>query len=361
MSIEPGRRMNIASVRILRLALGAALAISVSQLAGWDLSFIAPVFTILILSLPLPAPTLGKALKLVLALSLGIYSGFLLLPVLLHFRDVGVLLLAVALFWSFYYTARGGSPLIGAFLTVGLAMATAVGSMSIDVMPVLAKAVTINALIGLVFVWVAHAVLPDSMARSATAGKAAAGSARVVPDEKAARWSALRSTSVIMPVCLWLLLSSGSAAYVPFMIKVASMAQQASSGDARQVGRSLISSTLIGGTGAIIGWHILSGWPSLGMYAAVIGIAGLIIGKKIFQGTGMRPDHATWSYGYLTLVVILAPAVLDSAAGAAAGAAFWNRLIMFAGATLYGAGAVFVFDAIFPTRSIEPQTAADPG
>ena len=34
---------------------------------------------------------------------------------------------------------------------------------------------------------IAHAVLPDSMARTATAGKAAAGSARLVPDEKAAR------------------------------------------------------------------------------------------------------------------------------------------------------------------------------
>ncbi len=361
MSIETGHHMNISSVRILRLALGAALAIMVSQLAGWDLSFVAPVFTILILSLPLPAPTPGKGLRFVLALSLGIYSGFLLLPVLLHFHDVGVLLLSVALFWSFYYTARGGSPLIGAFLTVGLAIATAVGSISIDVMPVLAKAVTLNALMGLVFVWIAHALLPDSMAKTATAGRTAAGSARVAPDEEAARWSALRSTAVMMPVCLWLLMSSGSAAYVPFMIKVASMAQQASSGDARQVGHSLISSTFIGGIGAIIGWYLLSAWPSLGMYAAVIGIAGLIIGKKIFHGSGMQPDHATWSYGYLTLVIILAPAVLDSAAGAAAGAAFWNRLIMFAGATLYGAGAVFVFDAIFPARSIEPQTAADPG
>ena len=353
--------MNIANVRILRLALGATLAISVSQLVAWDLSFVAPVFTILVLSLPLPAPTLGKALKFVLALSLGIYSGFLLLPVLLHFHDVGVLLLAVALFWSFYYTARGGSPLIGAFLTVGLAIATAVGSMSIDVMPVLAKAVTINAIIGLGFVWVAHALLPDSMAKTATAGRTAAQSAAVVPDQKAARWSALRSTTVMMPVCLWLLMSSGSAALVPFMIKVASMAQQASSGNARQVGRSLISSTIIGGIGATIGWQVLSAWPSLGMYAAVIGLAGLVIGRKIFQGAGMHPDSATWSYGYLTLVIILAPAVLDSVGGAAAGAAFWNRLIMFAGATLYGIGAVFVFDAIWPARSAETQTVVDPG
>ena len=49
------KRMSIASVRILRMALGTALSMLFSQIVNWPLSFVAPVLTMFILSLPLPA------------------------------------------------------------------------------------------------------------------------------------------------------------------------------------------------------------------------------------------------------------------------------------------------------------------
>ena len=51
--------ISIASVRILRLALGTALSLWFSQAVGWQMSFIAPVFTLLVLALPLPALTVA--------------------------------------------------------------------------------------------------------------------------------------------------------------------------------------------------------------------------------------------------------------------------------------------------------------
>ncbi len=153
-----------------------------------------------------------------------------------------------------------------------------------------------------------------------------------------------------MPVILWFMLSSASASYAAFLIKVASMGQQAGIGETRQVARSLIVSTLIGGVAAIIAWQVLSVSPSLLMYTLLIGLAGLVMGQRIFAGAGMHPAGATWSYGYLTMIVILAPAVMDTQAGAAAGAAFWTRLQMFIWATIYGTGAVFVFDTLWPRK-----------
>ena len=50
------------------------------------------------------------------------------------------------------------------------------------------------------------------------------------------------------------------------------------------------------------------------------------------------------------MIVILAPAVMDSASGSSADAAFWSRLLMFALATLYGVAAVYVVDAFRPVR-----------
>ena len=351
--------MNLASVRILRLALGTALALWFSQAAGWDMSFIAPVFTLVILSLPLPVPSFKGGIKFVLVLSLAIYASLILLPLLVYQLGAGILLLALALFWSFYYTARGGSAIVGTFATVGLSLTAAIGTKSIDGLLDLANGVSINALIGVAFIWLAHALLPDSIAQTPDqAVRPATPAAASPPDIAPARRSALRSLAIVLPVCLWVLLSSGGAAFAPVMIKVASMGQQASLAGTRQAGRSLLWSTLIGGIGAVIAWEVLSLWPSLLMYTLLIGLAGLIIGQHIFRDLGMLPEGPTWSYGYLTLIVILAPAVLDSVGGASAGPKFWDRLIMFIGATLYGVLAVYVFDAFWPERRSSGRTMA---
>ena len=143
------------------------------------------------------------------------------------------------------------------------------------------------------------------------------------------------------------LLSSASASYAAFMIKVASMGQQAGVDQSRQAGKSLLLSTVIGGIGAIVGWQVLSIWPSLLIYVLLIGLGGLIMGPRIFAGAGMHPAGPTWSYAYLTMIVVLAPAVLDGQTGASADAAFWSRLQMFIWATIYGTGAVFVFDTLW--------------
>jgi hypothetical protein len=71
----------------------------------------------------------------------------------------------------------------------------------------------------------------------------------------------------------------------------------------------------------------------------------------------MQPQAATWSYGFLTMIVILAPAVMDSAGGGPAGLKFWDRLLMFAGTTLYAVGTVYIFDAFAPAGRKATQTA----
>ena len=350
--------MNIAHVRILRLATGTALSMWVSQAVAWDLSFIAPVMTMFILALPLPALTLKMGIKFLAAMSVSMYASLLLLPWLLDYQLVGLLLLVLALFWSFYFTARGGSTVLGTFVTVGLALSTAVGSVSVDATLMLISGLLMNASIGIVFVWIAHALLPDSMAGGfpAPAGqKAQAGEV----DLFAARWSAFRSLLIVFPIALWFMLSGGSTSYVPVMIKVASMGQQATNEGARLAGRSLIMSTVIGGIGAIIGWNLLSVVPTLSMYALLIGLGGLIFGPRIFAGKGMHKEAGTWSYGYLTMIVVLAPAVMDTASGSDASAAFWSRLLMFLLATLYGVAAVYVVDAFRPVRAAERAAPAE--
>jgi hypothetical protein len=343
--------MNIASVRILRLALGTALSLWFSQAVGWQMSFIAPVFTLLVLGLPLPVLKLKQGVAFIAVLAVALYSGMLLLPMLLEQPAAGLLLLTLALFWSFYFTAKGGSALIGTFATVGLALVAGVGSVSVDAFLIIAGDVVLAAAVGIIFVWIAHALLPDSMAADAIQAPAKKPPAPPKPDLADARWSAFRSLLIVWPVALLLMLSSSSTAYIAVMIKVASMGQQATNDDTKGAGRSLILSTIIGGIGAVIGWEMLSIAPTLTLYTLLVGLAGLVMGPKIFQGAAMHAQAGTWSYGYMTMLILLAPAVMDSIGGDSASVKFWDRIIMFAGATLYAVAAVYIVDAFRPRRS----------
>jgi hypothetical protein len=342
--------MNIASVRILRMALGTALSMWFSQIVSWPLSFIAPVITMFMLALPIPALKLKSAVGFVLVIAVCSYGGLALLPFILNQRMVGIGLLTVALYHSFYFTARGGSPIIGAFATVGLAIVTAVGTVSIDAVLGVVNGLVTGAIVGIVFLYIAHAILPDSSARVEKAVGAPAKQETAKPDPEVARRSAWRSLLVVMPIIIWFLMSSASASYVAVLIKVSSMGQQAGLDQTKDAGKSLLISTFIGGVGAIIAWQVLSIWPSLIIYVLMIGLGGLVMGPKIFAGQGMHPNGATWSYGFLTMIVVLAPAVMDGQTGSSADAAFWSRLWMFVLATIYAVVAVFVFDTLWKPK-----------
>ena len=342
------RQLSIAQLRILRLAFGTAVSLWYSQIVSGSMSFVAPILTMFILALPLPALNLKQGLGFVLVLTGSLYAGLLLLPTLLHQPLVGIVLLVLALFWSFYYTAKGGSAVLGTFATVGIALATAVGSVSVDAVLAVVGAMGVAAVGGITFVYIAHAVLPDSLAIAPDAPPPQQEKKPGPPDLATARWSAFRSLLIVLPIAIWFLLSTASTAYVPVMIKVASMGQQAATDATKSAGKSLILSTLIGGAGAIIGWQVLSIAPTLPIYIVFVALTGLVLGIRIFQGPAMHPEGATWSYAYLTMLVILAPAVMDSAGGDSASIKFWERLVMFGGTAVYASIAVYVVDAFRP-------------
>jgi hypothetical protein len=344
-ALTSGSTHPVATRRILRLALGTALSLWFSQVVNWPMSFIAPVFTALILGLPLPPPTLKKGIAFVVALLAPMVAGMSLLPFLNHARWAGVLLVALGLYYSFYYSAKGGSPVMGTFMTIGLTLIVTIGSVNADVIFLLVQSLALGAAFGIAFVWIGHALLPDPPPDPALTGKRPPPP---TPDLAEARRSALRSMLIVFPIALAFLFMSGSPAYTVVMIKVASMGQQASSDHSRTMGRALLESTLWGGAGAIIAWTLLNIWPSLLLYVLLIALAALLFGRGFFQGPALHPKFSMWSYAFTTLIVILAPAVIAGEGGSGASANFWSRLLLFALIAVYGTVAVAVFDAFWP-------------
>ena len=102
-STASGTRSPLANARILRLAFGTALSLWISQAVGWSISYMAPVLTMFLLALPMPRPKLRFIFVVVMALAVSVYGTFIFLPLLLHQKAAGFLLLSLALFHSFYF------------------------------------------------------------------------------------------------------------------------------------------------------------------------------------------------------------------------------------------------------------------
>jgi hypothetical protein len=350
LTAAPGTAITdpLAARRILRLAFGTALCLLFSQLAAWPLSFIAPILTLTVLALPLPAPPLKLGLGLVVGLLLPMLGGLAILTLMESARWAGILLISLALYHSFLFTARGGPAALGTFITMGLTVTVTIGTVSPTLLTILAQALAAGAVVGVLFVWVAHALLPDGPAVPRGLPKKAPA-APVDPAE--ARRSAFRALLIVLPVALAFMYMSASAAYTVIMIKVATMGQQASVDQSRDMGRSLIASTFWGGLAAIAAWGLLCVWPSLVLYVLLVLLAGLLFGRRIFSGASMHPEFSKWSYAYVTMLIVLGPSVLDSPISSGAGSAFWSRLLNFMFIGVYGSVAVAVFDAFWPKRT----------
>src|SRR5210317_593690 len=124
--------LAIANRRVLRLAFGTALSLWISQAVGWSISYIAPVITMFLLAMPIARPKAKFFVVVVSAVVISVYGSFLFLPLLLYQKAVGFLLLTLALFHGFYFSAKGGAAVVSTLITIGLALTVAVGSVSVD-------------------------------------------------------------------------------------------------------------------------------------------------------------------------------------------------------------------------------------
>lgn len=347
----PGKRPMHprAARRILRLALGSSLSLLASQLMAMPLSFMMPILTLLILATPLPKLSVKQGIVFLLALLLPMLGGVILLPFLHGARWAGIGLLTLCLFYSFYYTSRGGKPILGTFMTIGLTLVVTIGSVSIELMIVLIQSLAVYGFLGIAFVWLAHALLPDL---PQTTGAPAPRPPVQEIDLRESRRNALRSLAMVLPIALAFLFSSASPAYTVVMIKVAAMGQQATVDDSKALGVELLQSTFWGGVLAIVVWNLLSIWPSLLFYTLLVALVCLVAGRWIFQGPALHPQASMVSYALVTFLIVLAPAVLDSPISSDASSAFYGRLGLLVGVAVYGTLAARIFDAFWPGKAV---------
>ncbi|WP_432720989.1 DUF2955 domain-containing protein [Jeongeupia wiesaeckerbachi] len=321
-----------ASRPALRLALGLALAIVVAYGAGWTAPHVSVLVAVMLLAKPgAPIPFVkGCVLGGALFVLTGV--GVWITPLLEHYAAAAMLLIALVLFLLFYLSQRSANPLL-TLMVVGFTMIPVAGSqeqaLAVAVILALARGVVLGVVVGLI----AHALWGDE----AVPGKT------TKPESKtASRWQALRGVVIIMPVLVLAL--SNPSQYMAAIMKTSALGQQASALNARNAGRELLGSTLLGAGVASLVWVGLSLWPVLWMYALWMALAGLWLAMRLYRLRPVQHPPSYWMNALITLVIFVGPAVEDSANGKDVMQAALIRLALFVGVSLYAWAAIVVLE-----------------
>lgn len=318
----------------LRFALAAALALACAYGSGMPLPFLAPLFAVFLAAAPGPPPGPKQLLILLLVMVLALSVGLLVSPVLVYYPVSGVALVALGLFVANSLVLVAGKRIPGLFLTVGFTFISIAGVMQQALASVLILALVLALATAVLSLWIAQAVFP-------VAGTGGDPSETGI-DGAHARWLALRTTLVVLPAYLLALINPSQ--YLMTIMKSVSLGQQASLLDLRHAGRELIGSTFAGGVMAVFFWCLLSLNPSLWMFTLWMGAFSLYTARKMLRllPGGMAPGF--WLNALITMLILLGPAVQDSASGKDALTASLVRFATFVAVTVYAWAAILLLE-----------------
>ncbi len=348
--------MHIQARRIFRLSFTPALALAVAYAIPTPLPFIAPLFAFFLTAMPGPPLGAKKLFGLIMLVMITLGMGLLLIPLLLNFQMTALLLVLVGLYLSSYLTVNLNKNLPGTFLAMGVTMISAAGTVSYSLSTTIIQALVSGIIVAAMSHHFVNLFFPEDAAKPPEKPQSDETDAIDSQDESSeikgavqSNWIAIRSTLIVFPS--YLLLLSNPMAYMPIVLKAVLLTQQASTMDARSAGKELIGSTLLGGLFAVLFWFALGLWTNLWMFFLWMLLFSLYFSCKIYQLIASRFPASFWLNTAVTMLIMLGPAVEDSANGKDVYAAFFSRSVLLILITLYALIAIHFLEYLYLNRS----------
>lgn len=318
----------------LRLALGLGLATLVAYGLALKAPFVVCVMAVLVLCKPGPPMPLIKGVIAAIVFAALVAAGVVMVPLLEHYAFAGVLLIGMVLY-AVFYAGQKGSGALTTLLVVSFAMIPVAGVAEQALVPLLSVTLAAGLCVGTVVSAFSSALFPDPPQAPKAAAPAGAAA-------DSAGWIALRGTIIVMPV--FVLALTNPSFYLAAIMKTATLGQQAGETHAGTAGRELVGSTLMGAFIGMLAWLGLSLWPSLWMLMLWMMAAALWAGSAMFgvRRTRFRPSF--WSNALITALILLGPAIEDSASGKSVIEGSVMRTFLFVGVALYASATVWVLE-----------------
>lgn len=331
----------IAARRVFRLSLTVALSLAGAYALGGTLPYLAPIFALLFTLGPSPPMGIKSLFGLVLLVSLTMTIGLLLIPLLINYPATGLMIVSLGLFMSNTLSLNKGKGAVGSFLAIGLTLITAQGVANFEAALKLSEALVTSIGFAILCQRIVYPLFPEDAPLASEAVKEAPESAQFT-------WIAMRATLIVLPAYLMALINP--AMYLPIVMKSVSLGQQGSVIDVDNAGTELLWSTFVGGFFAIIFWFTLKLEPNLWMFFLWMLLFGLYFSSKVYRLVTTRFAPSFWINVFITMLILVGPAVADSASGKDVYKAFAVRMILFVAVTLYAWAAIFVLECIRTRR-----------
>ena len=337
--------MPIAAKRVFRLSLTVALALVVAYGSGQPLPFIAPMFAFMLGAAPKPPMGPKGLIGLVVILAVMLSTGLLLVPLLTHYPATGLMLALLGLFFANYATLNLGKPPIGALLTLGIALISAMGLMGYGIAGMIIQALCVNIMLAVICQWVVYPFFPEEGEPPPPPPP---------PEPAQSSWLALRATLIVYPSYLLVLTNPG--AYAPIIMKSVALGQQTEATEVRVAGRELLGSTLMAALLAILMWFALKLAPNLWMFGLWTLLFSLYVTAKFYGVLQSKFTPSFWQNTLVTLFIFIGPAVGDTESGKDPYKASAIRLALFVGVTIY-AWLMLVFLEWWRTHRVNQRNA----
>ncbi len=326
--------MPLQARRVFRMSLTMALALLCAYALAFPFPYLAPLFALFLSAAPGRPMGLKMLIKLILLILITLGMGLLLIPVLLNYPVSAILIVAVGLYLSNYLTVNLGKGLVGMFLTVGFTLISAAGLLSYQLAATVVMSLVLGVALAIVCQWVVYPWFPEPATP--------AGQKPKPSTEEQSNWIALRATIIVLPAYFLALTNPGS--YLAIIMKSVSLSQQGSMVNAHNAGRELLGSTFLAGCFAVVFWFVLKLCPSLWMFFLWMLAFGIYLASKVYGILATRYPASFWLNVGVTLLILLGPAVDDSANGKDVYEAFAVRMGLFVFVTLYAWLAIYTLE-----------------
>lgn len=327
--------MHQADKSVLRLAIGLALSVFIAYGLALSMPFMVCVLAVIVLMKPGPPIPFIKGLIISILFASLLAAGVLMIPVLENYPIAGILITSLALYALFYWGMRSGNPLT-IIPVIAITLIPVIGVAEQALISPIITAITVGVAVGVLVSSLSHAFFPDDVITD-QANKPLSTISR-----ENASWIALRAALVVMPAFVLALINP--SVYVATITKTVALAQQAGSINARDAGQELVGSTLMGALIALIVWAGLSLWPNLWMLILWLSAAALWTGNRLYGVIASSLPASYWSNALITVLILLGPAIEDSANGKDVGTASLVRVALFVAVALYAWGMVWALE-----------------
>jgi hypothetical protein len=330
---------------VLRLAIGLGLAVLVAYGLALPAPYVLCVMAVLVLCKPGPPIPFVKGAVMAIVVAALVTASVLMVPVLEHYAFTGVVLTGTLLYAVFYSSGGGANPRT-AILALAVTLIPVAGVAEQALAPAIGLALALGIGTGVLVSNASHALFPEAPGQANQAATPA-------PLTRAAiRWMAMRATLVVMPV--FVLALTNPTFYLAAIMKAVTLGQQACSASARSAGRELVGSTLMGAWMAALLWFGLSLRPNLWMLMLWIAAAALWAGARMFRVKATSSPPSFWRNALVTMLILLGPAIEDSANGKDVFTASAMRVALFIGVALYAWATVWALERWRAARSAAP-------